>query len=221
MEFTGAEADFYDFGLKIITLGLIRTLRKKVSRLVPKHGKILDVGCGTGSQLIEIKKENPELECIGADISEDMLKIARKKSKKANLKIKFIRKRMSEMEFKKNSFDSVIATLALHEVSREEREKAVKTIFKVLKPNSSLIIMDFYKAKGIMRIIQRMIFRKFEEHAEEFIHSRENLFNKFNFRKVYSKKSFGMISIEVWEKRFEGNVIRGIKHMSRKPLPNL
>ncbi len=49
---------------------------------------VLDLTCGTGSQVFFLAKS--EYEIVGADFSPDLLKIAREKAKKEKLDLKFI-----------------------------------------------------------------------------------------------------------------------------------
>lgn len=51
----------------------------EISKKAPK--RVMEIGCGTGRNLIQLKKYCPEVECIGVDSSEDMLDVAKKKSK--------------------------------------------------------------------------------------------------------------------------------------------
>jgi S-adenosylmethionine-diacylgycerolhomoserine-N-methlytransferase len=67
---------FYDLTRKYYLLGRDRL----VARLdVPAGGTVLEVGCGTGRNLIAVAKRYPDAQLFGLDISEAMLATARTK----------------------------------------------------------------------------------------------------------------------------------------------
>lgn len=67
---------FYDLTRKYYLLGRDRL----IARLdVPKGGTVLEVGCGTGRNLISVAKRYPDAKLFGLDISEAMLTTARAK----------------------------------------------------------------------------------------------------------------------------------------------
>src|SRR5437879_4452711 len=52
-------------------------LRYLLSDLAPVHGRVLDVGCGAGSIAKAVKRERPDLDVVGCDLSESALASAR------------------------------------------------------------------------------------------------------------------------------------------------
>ena len=72
----GPVAVLYD---RVATPGL-RQFHRKVALEVAsslKSGSVLDVGTGPGHLLVEIARQNPDLELTGCDLSRKMLKIAK------------------------------------------------------------------------------------------------------------------------------------------------
>lgn len=198
-EFHGISAKLYDYTLNWLMLGQERKIRRKVASLIPnKKLKILDAGCGTGSQLIEIKKNKKQAECYGIDASEDMLKIAKEKAKNMRLAINFSLQSFDNLKFKKNYFDYAVAFLALHEVPNDVREKAIQEIARVLKKNGKLIILDYVKTRGFAKLIQKLIFFTFREH-KDFLKTKEELFKRF--KKQYSKEVLRILSLDKYIKK--------------------
>ncbi len=73
---------FYDLTRKYYLLGRDRL----ISRLdVPSGGTVLEVGCGTGRNLIAVARRYPSARLFGLDISEAMLTTARAKVAAAGL----------------------------------------------------------------------------------------------------------------------------------------
>ena len=91
---------------------------------------ILDVGCGIGS----FEQHLPTLNIIGLDISEDMLKEARKRSDKT-----FIQGDATDLEFHDSTFDAVFTVTTLEFL--DDYQKAVREIARVTKTQGKLLVM--------------------------------------------------------------------------------
>ena len=74
-------ADRYDTMNRIMSLGLDRLWRRSALKHIelPEGCKILDLACGTGDFTIELARRWPDAEIIGADLTPEMLDIAREK----------------------------------------------------------------------------------------------------------------------------------------------
>lgn len=102
-----------------------------------KKGKILDLGCGSGRNLINKKN----LEFYEVDFSKNMLKFAKEKSKKENINAKFFISDLTELPFQKNFFDTAIFISVLHCInSNQKREQSLKELYRVLKPKAQVMI---------------------------------------------------------------------------------
>lgn len=73
--------------------------------------RVLDIGCGFGWHCI-YAAQNGAKTVLGTDISEKMLAVVQKKNIYKNVEYKQIA--MEDLDFKKDSFDVVISSLALH-----------------------------------------------------------------------------------------------------------
>jgi len=102
---------------------LIKTYR------LNNNSKILDVGCGKGYLLYEIKKLLNDIDITGIDISRHGLKNSHPKIKKY-LHFHDIRKKL---KFKKNQFDLVISLGTLHNLENFSLSLALKEIERVGK----------------------------------------------------------------------------------------
>lgn len=87
---------FYDLTRKYYLLGRDRL----IARLdVPKHGSVLEIGCGTGRNLIAVARRYPTARLYGLDISEAMLTTARANVAKAGLDNRIVLKRADATDF--------------------------------------------------------------------------------------------------------------------------
>ncbi len=142
-------AKTYDWGISKFWLYSLQ--KKAVSYLKLKNNlKILDVGCGTGDSLVLLNRLNPNIDLYGLDISEEMLKKARKKlNEKGVLKLGDV----ENTSFKSNFFDFVITTEAFHHFPNPDL--ALKEIYRVLKKNGKLVLTDItFKSKLIKRLFK-------------------------------------------------------------------
>lgn len=97
--------------------------------LLKENSTVLDLGCGSGyitNYLYEHK-----LNAIGIDFSKEMIDIAREKFSK----IKFLLTDFVDIEkhFQKNSVDALIAIYSLYFVPKEQFEKLLSSLSKILK----------------------------------------------------------------------------------------
>ena len=96
-------------------------------------GKVLDLGSGAGRHLQKIKNGKMYL----VDFSEEMIKLAKDKSRQKKIPAEFFVSDTTKLCFENNFFDSAICIASLHCVEgKENREKTVKELFRVLKKNA-------------------------------------------------------------------------------------
>jgi len=110
--------------------------------LKDKTGKILDFGSGSGRNLKKIKDGKMYL----VDFSEKMIKFAKQKAKKNKIDAEFFISNLTKLPFSDNFFDFAIAVASLHCIKgQKNREKAIKELFRVLKPNAQAEITVWNK----------------------------------------------------------------------------
>ncbi|MGB3514524.1 MAG: class I SAM-dependent methyltransferase [Microcoleaceae cyanobacterium] len=105
-----------------------------------KPRRILDLGCGTGSMTIMLKRAFPQAEVIGLDLSPYMLTCA--KTKTAGLDIGWRHGNAEEAEFPDASFDLVTAALLFHETPPTVSRKILEESFRLLTTGGQIIILD-------------------------------------------------------------------------------
>lgn len=133
----------YDLLNRIITLGIDVLWRKRVVKLLQKEQpkSILDIATGTGDLVLELAKINAD-KIIGLDISPGMLEIGKQKVKNKQLEDR-IDMQLGDSEalpFDKETFDGV--TIAFGVRNFENLELGLQEIFRVLKPNGALVVLE-------------------------------------------------------------------------------
>ncbi|MEO8592737.1 MAG: class I SAM-dependent methyltransferase [Candidatus Solibacter sp.] len=72
-------------------------------------GRVLDVGCGTGTTTLAIARRTGDGRCTGIDISEPMLTLARARAEREGLPVNFILADAQRHPFEPASFDTIVS----------------------------------------------------------------------------------------------------------------
>ena len=116
----------------------------------PPGGTVLEVGCGTGRNLIAAAKRWPQARCYGLDISEAMLATARAK---AGLGITFSQADATAFDpqalFGVARFDRVFMSYTLSMIP--DWEGAIAQAHRVLAPGGTLSVVDFGQQERLPR----------------------------------------------------------------------
>lgn len=110
----------------------------EIRNRIKKHNasNVIDIGCGTGNLCGELCDE---LDVLGIDQSLEMISEAKKKY--SNMKFRL--GNFLDKPFKKNAFDIVVTTYALHGLNDDEKKEAIKNMLEYLNDNGKIIIVDF------------------------------------------------------------------------------
>jgi ubiquinone/menaquinone biosynthesis C-methylase UbiE len=108
--------------------------------------RVLDIGCGTGSLAVLIKKTHPDAEVVGIDPDRAALAVAERKAKRRRLAIKFDRGFADRMPYGDASFDRVFSSFMFHHLGADEKAATLGEIRRVLKPGGSLHLLDFTRS---------------------------------------------------------------------------
>ncbi len=130
-------------------LGADAAKRPLIEQAEIKAGfRILDIGCGTGSMAVLIKKLHPETDVVGIDPDPAALSICRRKAKHAGVSIDFDRGFADHMPYADASFDRVFSSLMFHHLAADEKSATLREIRRVLKLGGSLHLLDFVREHG-------------------------------------------------------------------------
>lgn len=99
---------------------------------------ILDVGCGNGQTLIQIRKAGFAGTLFGIDISRGILSAAKKSNAEVQTRIHFSQADAENLKFPSNFFDHLILKHVLQNVYHPRR--ALRECARVLKPGGKIII---------------------------------------------------------------------------------
>ena len=110
-------------------------------RAAPAAARLLDIGCGTGGFLREVKRNFPRLAVTGLDLSEPYLAVAGRRLADWS-RVTLIPAAAEAMPFSDGEFEIVSCIYLFHELPPRVRRAVVDEIRRVLKPGGTLIFVD-------------------------------------------------------------------------------
>lgn len=117
------------------------------ARIQPGH-RVLDLGCGTATLAIMMKRLHQNADVIGLDGDENVLNIARDKIARNGLQINLNRAMSYMMPYHNATFHRVVSSLVFHHLSRENKILTLQEAYRILQPGGELHIADFGKSSN-------------------------------------------------------------------------
>ncbi|MEP6925427.1 MAG: class I SAM-dependent methyltransferase [Pyrinomonadaceae bacterium] len=150
---------FYDLTRKYYLLGRDRMIQEMD---VQTGEAVLEVGCGTGRNLIVLAEKYPAARFYGLDASGEMLKTAQTKIDGKNLTphIKLQTELAEDLDYRKtfnldDAFDTIFFSYSITMIPtwRESIQAALNN----LKPGRSVYIVDFWDQKDLPKWFQKLL----------------------------------------------------------------
>ena len=130
-------------GLQVLTARKILLGLSDLKQRLDAGGTILEVGCGTGNLLLELAKTFPKARCLGIDIDEASLAIARGKIDKAGLGGRIdVVQGAPDAALAPASADACVMIEVLHEIAAALRPALLKAAATALRPGGWMVIID-------------------------------------------------------------------------------
>ena len=118
--------------------------RALVERAAPKPGqRILDLGCGTGTLAMMVKRAEPEAEVVGLDADPEILELAASKAEDAGVEVRLDRGLSTELPYEHDSFDVVLSSLFFHHLTGADKRRTAREVARVLRPGGELLVVDY------------------------------------------------------------------------------
>jgi demethylmenaquinone methyltransferase / 2-methoxy-6-polyprenyl-1,4-benzoquinol methylase len=132
-------ARHYDRTNSMLSLGNSMVWRVLTVRAVaPKTGeRILDLAAGTGTSSVALAKSGAHV--VAADFSAGMIEVGKRK----HPSIEFVQADATALPFKTGEFDAVTISFGLRNIA--DPKKALKEMYRVLKPGGRLVVCEFSK----------------------------------------------------------------------------
>ena len=153
-------------------MGFDRARRDLISgaNIEPDH-RILDLGCGTGSLVVNLKRQYASAQVVGLDPDPKALRRARTKAVRAAVSVQLDLGLADQLPYKDESFDHVFSSFMFHHLNELEREKMLVEVLRVLKPGCSFHFVDFVVEEASSGFMDRL----FRAHAQMKANSEERI----------------------------------------------
>ncbi|WNN48439.1 bifunctional demethylmenaquinone methyltransferase/2-methoxy-6-polyprenyl-1,4-benzoquinol methylase UbiE [Siccibacter colletis] len=113
---------------------------------VRRGQKVLDLAGGTGDLTAKFSRLVGESgKVVLADINDSMLKMGREKLRNSGVvgNVEYVQANAEALPFPDNTFDCITISFGLRNVT--DKEKALRSMFRVLKPGGRLLVLEFSK----------------------------------------------------------------------------
>lgn len=146
-----------------------RFARSKLLSYNLEGKKVLEIGCGRGgfsNYMASVTKESTSI--YACDYSETALEIAKGKYSNHN-EIQWKKEDIQNLSFQNNFFDIIVSCETIEHV--RQPEKALKELYRVLKPGGSLILAcpNYFNFFGIWCAYRWLIGKPFDEGGQPYV----------------------------------------------------
>lgn len=147
----------YDIMNDVMSFGIHRMWKRfTIESAAPRTGmKVLDLAGGTGDLTAKFSRiVGPTGQVILADINDSMLKVGRDKLRDKGIvgNVNYVQANAEALPFPDNHFDIITIAFGLRNVTN--KDAAIASMLRVLKPGGKLLILEFSKPQhDVMRKI--------------------------------------------------------------------
>lgn len=176
-----------------IAKNLIELLNRENIQI--ENFKCLDIGSGGGYLGIELAKTSREIDMTLLDISLRAKEDSINNIEKNNLedRVNFILSNVEYMPFENESFDLIVSSASMH--MWENKEKAIKEIYRILKKSSYLYIgRGFASVETKNKVEKAMI----ERNVKGWVKKKDKRLTKEdlnNYKDIFISSGFKIIDI--------------------------
>ena len=142
-DFFAARVDGYDDHMRTYIEGASDFYAFTASLLpMDKEAQVLDLGCGTGLELEEYFRFNPDASVTGIDLSDAMLKALEEKL--PDRKINLIRGSYFDVPLGEKAFDAAVSVESLHHFPAGQKEDLYRKLRASLKDGGAFVLTDYF-----------------------------------------------------------------------------
>jgi len=181
-------------------MGFGRAGQELISQAKIERGhSVLDIGCGTGTLIVALKRQHPDVHVVGLDPDSKALRRAQNKVRRAKVSVQLDHGFADELPYPERSFDRVLSSFMFHHLDEQERERTSREVLRVLKPGGSFHLVDFVAHDAAHGFFDRLV----GGHALMKTNTNERLL------RLISRAGFTNVTIVK-----EGSMLFGLMRMS-------
>lgn len=121
----------------VVRAGITEAL---ASRMRTPPRRLLDLGCGTGQELLRLARRFPEAELVGVDLSEGMMRHCARNLRDAGVSAWLAYADAHALPFADASFDGVVQVGAVN--GWGDKPRALAEVARVCRPGAPVVLVD-------------------------------------------------------------------------------
>ena len=142
-DFFAARVDGYDEHMRTNIEGASSFYAYTASLLpAAENARVLDLGCGTGLELEEYFRLNPEASVTGIDLSDAMLKAL--KDKFPDRRISLVLGSYFDVPLGEGIYDAAVSVESLHHFPAGQKEALYRKLHAALKGGGCFVLTDYF-----------------------------------------------------------------------------
>lgn len=142
-DFFAARVDGYDEHMRTNIEGASSFYAYTASLLpAAENARVLDLGCGTGLELEEYFRLNPEASVTGIDLSDAMLKAL--KDKFPDRRISLVLGSYFDVPLGEGVYDAAVSVESLHHFPAGQKEALYRKLHAALKGGGCFVLTDYF-----------------------------------------------------------------------------
>ncbi len=173
--------------------------------LKDKSGKLLDVGCGSGRNFVNMTGIN----WYATDISQKMLDQAKNTAKEKGMKVELEKAQSHKLPYDGNFFGSVICFAVLHCIETpEKRKRTLEEIYRVLKTGGEALISSWGRKSPRLRTKEKECFVPWTTREDDRTERYTYIFDLEELKNLAEEAGFQIV--RAWEERNVNLIVKKV-----------
>jgi SAM-dependent methyltransferase len=156
--------------------------------------RVLDLGCGTGTLAVMLKRARPGAVVVGLDADAKVLEIARAKAARAGVELLLDQGMADQLPYPDGSFDRVLSSVMLHHLSTDNKRRTLAEVLRVLRPGGGLHVVDFGPPRTLYSRLVALVAARSEEMAANVRGRLPEMFREAGFEGVEEAGQFASVA---------------------------
>ena len=160
--------------------------------------RVLDLGCGTGTLTVMLKRSAPGAYITGLDGDAEVLAIARGKAERGGQDIQWDHGMAFALPYPDHSFDVVVTSLVIHHLVSADKQRVFQEVRRILRPGGRFHIVDFGRPFSPITRLQARVMKRLEEAADNFAGRVLPMLRAAGFRSAQEAENINTLFGPVW-----------------------